>query len=127
MDKATWEKYKQRFGRELGLEDLKEGADGKSLEHEELLRNSIFWGHLSYVDPSLPKCDYYAQWDRMGIKFETKNGKYIYTDKETGTKLDFFGAWALVLKRFAKKDDVARITAINRISEKLAEIRKDKN
>ena len=125
MDKATWEKYKQRFGRELGLEDLKEGADGKSLEHEELLRNSIFWGHLSYVDPSLPKCDYHAQWDRMGIKFEIKKGKYIYTDKETGTKVDFFGAWALVLKRFEKKDDVARTTAINRITEKLAEIKRE--
>ena len=125
MDKATWEKFKQRFGRELDLGDLKEVTGGKSFDYEELLRNSIFWGHLSYVDPSLPKCDYYAQWDRMGIKFEVRNGKYIYTDKETGTKVDFFGAWALVLKRFAKQDDVARTTAIDRISEKLAEIRAD--
>ena len=127
MDKATWEKFKQRFGRVLDLEDLKDVKAGKSFDYEELLRNSIFWGHLSYVDPSWPKCDYYAQWDRMGIKFEVRNGEYIYTDKETGAKVDFFEAWALVLKRFAKKDDVARTTAIRRISEKLAEIKKEWN
>ena len=125
MDKAAWEKFKQRFGRVLDLGDLKEVTAGKSFDYEELLRNSIFWGHLSYVDPSLPKCDYYAQWDRMGIKFEIRNGEYIYTDKETGTKVDFFGAWALVLKRFEKKDDGPRTVAIRRISEKLAEMRAD--
>ena len=123
MDKAAWEKYKQSFGRVLGLEDLKEVTGGRSFDYEELMRNSVFWGHLSYVDPDLPKCDYHAQWDRMGIKFEIKNGKYLYTDKETGAKLDFFGAWGLVLKRFDTKDDEARTAAISRISEELAEMR----
>lgn len=61
----------------------------------------------------------------MGIKFEIKNGEYIYTDKETGAKVDFFGAWALVLKRFDKKDDGPRTVAISRISEKLEEMRLD--
>ncbi len=125
MDKATWEKFKQRFGRVLDLEDLQDVKAGKSFDYEELLRNSIFWGHLSYVDPSLPKCDYYAQWDRMGIKFEIIDGRYVYTDKATGAKVDFFGAWALVLKRFEKKDDKARTVAISRISEKLAEMKAD--
>ena len=126
MDKAAWEKYKQSFGRVLGLEDLKEVTGGRSFDYEELMRNSVFWGHLSYVDPDLPKCDYHAQWDQMGIKFEIKNGEYLYTDKETGAKLDFFGAWTLVLKRFDTKGDEARTAAISRISEKLAEMRLEK-
>lgn len=123
MDKAVWENFKQRLGRVLELGNLKDVTHGKSFDYEELMRNSVFWGNLSYVDPSLPKCDYYAQWDRMGIKFEIRNGKYVYTDKETGAKVDFFGAWALVLKRFDKKDDEARIDAVKRISAKLAELR----
>ena len=85
MDKAAWEKFKQRFGRVLDLGDLKEVTVGKSFDYEELLRSSIFWGHLSYVDPSLPKCDYYAQWDPDGYKIRDKErGVYLYGQRDRG-------------------------------------------
>lgn len=105
--------------------DLKEVTAGKSFDYEELLRSSIFgvicrmWIQVCQSATIMPSGT------RMGIKFEIKNGEYIYTDKETGAKVDFFGAWALVLKRFDKKDDGPRTVAISRINEKLAEMRLD--
>ena len=102
MDKAKWEEMKQRFARELGMEELDEVTGGLS-RFEEFVRVSSFWSWLVTADPSLGKGSINEQWGRLGMKLEVRNNKCVYTDLLTGKKVDFFKAWALMLKRFDKR------------------------
>lgn len=102
MDKAKWEEMKQRFARELGMEELDEVTGGLS-RFEEFVRVSSFWSWLVTADPSLGKGSINEQWARLGMKLEVRNNKCVYTDLLTGKKVDFFKAWALMLKRFDKR------------------------
>ena len=102
MDKAKWEEMKQRFARELGMEELDEVTGGLS-RFEEFVRVSSFWSWLVTADPSLGKWSIDERWRSLGMKHEVKNDKCVYTDLLTGKEVDFYGAWALVLKRIDKK------------------------
>jgi len=102
MDKAKWEEMKQRFARELGMEELDEVTGGLS-RFEEFVRVSSFWSWLVTADPSLGKGSINEQWGRLGMKLEVRNNKCVYTDLLTGKKVDFFKAWALMLKRFDQR------------------------
>ena len=102
MDKAKWEEMKQRFARELDMGELDEVTGGLS-RFEEFVRVSSFWSWLVTADPSLGKGSINEQWGRLGMKLEVRNNKCVYTDLLTGKKVDFFKAWALMLKRFDKR------------------------
>ena len=102
MDQAKWEEMKQRFAHELGMEELDEVTGGLS-RFEEFVRVSSFWSWLVTADPSLGKGSINEQWGRLGMKLEVRNNNCVYTDLLTGKKVDFFKAWALMLKRFDQR------------------------
>ena len=103
----------EKFGaRALDLEELEEVSGGMSHGLEEY-KSLLYWSMLFEVDPSLEGRFDADLWNKVDIEFEDRDKKYFYKDKVTGKELDFYGAWALVLKRVDKRIGGARTDDID--------------
>ena len=100
LAKMLLEKYGAKV---LDLAELEEVSGGGMSSDTEDFCSNWFWAWLVSADPSLGKWSIDEQWRSLGMKHEVKNDKCVYTDLLTGKEVDFYGAWALVLKRIDKK------------------------
>lgn len=99
LAKLLLEKYGAKA---LDMDELEEVSGGMSSSTEDFCSH-FFWARLVSADHSLGKWSIDEQWRSLGMKHEVKNDKCVYTDLLTGKEVDFYGAWALVLKRIDKK------------------------
>jgi len=116
LAKLLLEKYGAKA---LDMDELEEVTGGMSANRENL-ESAYYWLLLVTIDPSLKGGQVFSDdWAKLDIEFKNSNEKNLYKDKVTGQELDFFGAWALALKRFDTRIGGVRTDKVNRAFEKI--------